>query len=93
MTRSPNRPARPPRVLAFQARRTAGRLRGFAVIALTYGSFGLLLGVLVKGDLEGFFLIIMGGLIYTFLKTPSAIRSRTSGHRVPFRRAAATAAR
>jgi ABC-2 type transport system permease protein len=43
---------------------------GFTVIALTYGSFGLLLGVLVKGDLEGFFLIIMGGLMDTFLQNP-----------------------
>lgn len=45
-------------------------LTGFAVIALTYGAFGLLLGVLVKGDLEGFFLIIMGGLMDTFLQNP-----------------------
>ncbi|MFL6111009.1 MAG: hypothetical protein ACJ786_06630 [Catenulispora sp.] len=43
---------------------------GYAVIALTYGAFGLLLGVLVKGDLEGFFLIIMGGLMDTFLQNP-----------------------
>lgn len=43
---------------------------GFTVIALTYGAFGLLLGVLVKGDLEGFFLIIMGGLMDTFLQNP-----------------------
>lgn len=42
----------------------------FAVIALTYGAFGLLLGVLVKGDLEGFFLIIMGSLMDTFLQNP-----------------------
>jgi len=45
----------------------AAILAGFAVIALTYGALGLLLGVLVKGDLEGFFLIIMGGLTETFL--------------------------
>lgn len=45
-------------------------LAGFAVIAVTYGAFGLLLGVLVKGDLEGFFLIIMGGLLDTFLQNP-----------------------
>ncbi|ACU72474.1 integral membrane protein [Catenulispora acidiphila DSM 44928] len=43
---------------------------GYTVIALTYGAFGLLLGVLVKGDLEGFFLIIMGGLMDTFLQNP-----------------------
>ena len=45
-------------------------LAGFAVIALTYGALGLLLGVLVKHDLEGFFLIIMGGLMDTFLQNP-----------------------
>ncbi|MFV0133650.1 hypothetical protein ACLGIH_10495 [Streptomyces sp. HMX87] len=45
-------------------------LAGFAVIALTYGALGLLLGVLVKRDLEGFFLIIMGGLMDTFLQNP-----------------------
>jgi hypothetical protein len=42
----------------------------FTVIAATYGAFGLLLGVLVKGDLEGFFLIIMGSLMDTFLQNP-----------------------
>ena len=46
-------------------------LAGFAVIALTYGALGLLLGVLVKGDLEGFFLIITGGLTDTFLQNPA----------------------
>ncbi|GAA2129819.1 hypothetical protein [Streptomyces synnematoformans] len=45
-------------------------LAGFTVMALTYGAFGLLLGVLVKNDLEGFFLIIMGGLLDTFLQNP-----------------------
>jgi ABC-2 type transport system permease protein len=43
---------------------------GYAVIALIYGAFGLLLGVTVKGDLEGFFVIIMGGLTDTFLQNP-----------------------
>ena len=43
---------------------------GYVVIALTYGAFGLLLGVLVKRDLEGFFLIIMAGLVDTFLQNP-----------------------
>ncbi len=43
---------------------------GYTVIALGYGAFGLLLGVLVKRDLEGFFLIIMGGLTDTFLQNP-----------------------
>jgi hypothetical protein len=45
-------------------------LGGFTVIALTYGALGLLLGVLVKRDLEGFFLIIMGALMDTFLQNP-----------------------
>ncbi len=45
-------------------------LTGYALIALTYGALGLLLGVLVKNDLEGFFLIIMGGLMDTFLQNP-----------------------
>jgi hypothetical protein len=48
----------------------AAILAGFAVMALTYGALGLLLGVLVRGDLEGFFLIIMGGLMDTFLQNP-----------------------
>ncbi|MCI3238867.1 MULTISPECIES: hypothetical protein [Streptomyces] len=43
---------------------------GFTTIALAYGALGLLLGVLVKHDLEGFFLIIMGGLMDTFLQNP-----------------------
>lgn len=42
----------------------------FIVIALGYGAFGLFLGVLVRSDLEGFFLIIMGGLMDTFLQNP-----------------------
>lgn len=45
-------------------------LAAFAVIALSYGALGLLLGVLVKGDLEGFFLIIMGSLMDTSLQNP-----------------------
>ena len=60
--------------ILFFWRPTAGGwfavLAGFAVIALTYGALGLLLGVLVKRDLEGFFLIIMGGLMDTFLQNP-----------------------
>src|SRR5215470_5193529 len=43
---------------------------GLTVMALTYAALGLLLGVLVKGDLEGFFLIVMGGLMDTFLQNP-----------------------
>ncbi len=60
-------------LLAFWRPGLAGWLAivaGFTVIALTYGSLGLLLGVLVKNDLEGFFLIIMGGLMDTFLQNP-----------------------
>lgn len=45
-------------------------LAGFTAIALTYGALGLVLGVLVRHDLEGFFLIIMGGLMDTFLQNP-----------------------
>jgi ABC-2 type transport system permease protein len=45
-------------------------LAAFALMAVEYGALGLLLGVLVKGDLEGFFLIIMGGLTDTFLQNP-----------------------
>jgi hypothetical protein len=45
-------------------------LASFAVMAAEYGALGMLLGVLVRGDLEGFFLIIMGGLIDTFLQNP-----------------------
>ncbi len=45
-------------------------LAGFVVLAMTYGALGLLLGVLVRGDLEGFFLIIMIGLFDTFLQNP-----------------------
>lgn len=60
-------------LLAFwrpSPREWAAILIGYAVIALTYGAFGLLLGVTVRGDLEGFFLIIMGGLMDTFLQNP-----------------------
>jgi hypothetical protein len=45
-------------------------LAAFTVTALAYGALGLLLGVLVRTDLEGFFLIIMGGLMDTFLQNP-----------------------
>jgi hypothetical protein len=48
----------------------AAILAAFSVIALAYGALGLLLGVLVRSDLEGFFLIIMGGLMDTFLQNP-----------------------
>jgi hypothetical protein len=42
----------------------------FAVIALEYGGLGLPIGVTVRGDVEGFFLIIMGSLVDTFLQNP-----------------------
>ena len=45
-------------------------MAAFIVIALGYGALGLFLGVLVRNDLEGFFLIIMGGLMDTFLQNP-----------------------
>ena len=38
--------------------------------AATYAAFGLLIGVLVRGDLEGFFLIIMISLLDTFFQNP-----------------------
>jgi ABC-2 type transport system permease protein len=60
-------------LLAFWRPGPAGWLAitaGYAVMAVTYGALGLLLGVLVRGDLEGFFLIIMGGLMDTFLQNP-----------------------
>ena len=60
----------PARVLAPGRRGWLAIWAGFTVMALTYGAFGLLLGVLVKGDLEGFFLIVMGGLMDTFLQNP-----------------------
>lgn len=66
-------------------------LTGCTVIALTYGALGLLLGVLVKRDLEGVFLIILGGLMDTGGSRPTATgpwpypspRARTSSPRYP----------
>ncbi len=43
---------------------------GFFCAALCYGALGVLLGVLVRGELEGFFLIIMVSLIDTSLQNP-----------------------
>jgi hypothetical protein len=43
---------------------------GFFCAALVYGGFGLLLGVLLRGELEGFFLIIMVSLIDTYSQNP-----------------------
>ena len=42
----------------------------FILGAATYAAFGLLIGVLVRGDLEGFFLIIMISILDTFLENP-----------------------
>jgi ABC-2 type transport system permease protein len=42
----------------------------FMLAAATYAALGLLIGVLVRGDLEGFFLIIMISLLDTFLENP-----------------------
>jgi len=42
----------------------------FMLAAATYAALGLLIGVLVKGDLEGFFLIIMISMLDTFLENP-----------------------
>jgi ABC-2 type transport system permease protein len=42
----------------------------FMLAAATYAALGLLTGVMVRGDLEGFFLIIMISLIDTFLQNP-----------------------
>ena len=42
----------------------------FILAAASYAALGLLAGVLVRGDLEGFFLIIMTALLDTFLENP-----------------------
>jgi ABC-2 type transport system permease protein len=42
----------------------------FMLAAATYAALGLLIGVTVRGDLEGFFLIIMVALLDTFLENP-----------------------
>jgi ABC-2 type transport system permease protein len=43
---------------------------GYFLVALVYGALGLLLGVLVKSELAGFFVIIMVGLLDTFFQIP-----------------------
>ena len=43
---------------------------GFWAAALIYGSFGVLLGVLVTNELAGFFLVIMLSLVDTSLQNP-----------------------
>lgn len=44
---------------------------GFFCLTLSYGGLGILLGVLVSDELEGFFLIIMISLIDSFIQNPS----------------------
>ena len=43
---------------------------GYTLDALVYGTLGLLLGVLVRSELPGFFLIIMVSLMDTYLQLP-----------------------
>lgn len=43
---------------------------GVCGAVLTYAAIGVLVGVLTRGDLEGFFLIIMLSLVDTFLQDP-----------------------
>jgi hypothetical protein len=43
---------------------------GYFLIALVYGALGLLLGVLVRSELAGFFVLIMVGLLDTFFQIP-----------------------
>jgi ABC-2 type transport system permease protein len=43
---------------------------GFFAGALTYAGLGFLLGVLVRGELEGFFIVIMVSLVDTLLQNP-----------------------
>jgi ABC-2 type transport system permease protein len=43
---------------------------GFFSSGLIYGGLGLLLGVLLKGELEGFFLVMMISLMDTLLQNP-----------------------
>lgn len=43
---------------------------GFWCAALIYGALGLLLGVLVRSELAGFFLIIMVSMLDTFFQNP-----------------------
>lgn len=43
---------------------------GFWVVSLTYGAFGLLLGMLLSSELAGFFIVIMLSESDTFLQVP-----------------------
>jgi ABC-2 type transport system permease protein len=56
---------------AFTPPQNAGVvLAGTFGAVLTYASIGVLVGVLARGDLEGFFVIIMLSLVDTFLQNP-----------------------
>src|SRR5215813_12360346 len=54
---------------ALIAAKTCGALVQAVAIG-AYAALGLLIGVLVRGDLEGFFLIIMISMLDTFLENP-----------------------
>jgi ABC-2 type transport system permease protein len=43
---------------------------GLASTGIAYGALGFVLAVLVRGELEGFFVIIMVSLIDTFMQNP-----------------------
>ena len=43
---------------------------GFVLASVIYGAMGMMLGVVVRGELEGFFVIIMVSMIDTFLQNP-----------------------
>lgn len=57
---------------------------GFFCAALCYGGLGLLLGVLLRGELEGFFLIIMFSMIDTFIQNPVGNPAANQGFIVGF---------
>lgn len=48
----------------------AAVLAGFVLAAVEYGALGVLLGVVLPGDLEGLFVVVMLGLVDTFLQNP-----------------------
>ncbi|WP_406445451.1 hypothetical protein OHB00_49660 [Streptomyces sp. NBC_00631] len=56
--------------VSLPVRHTAPLALAFAGAGLVYGGIGLLLGSLVRGELEGFFLIIMLSLVDTGLQNP-----------------------
>ncbi|MCX3290734.1 hypothetical protein OR263_29190 [Streptomyces sp. NEAU-H22] len=56
--------------ISLPVRHTAPLALALAGAGLVYGGIGLLLGSLVRGELEGFFLIIMLSLVDTGLQNP-----------------------